>query len=199
MRSRRTSRGSTRMGAGRGNVVVVGAGLAGLVATADWPGGRKVILVDQEGRRRRSAGRRSGRSAGLFLVDSPEQRRMRIKDSTELALQDWAGTPASDRPEGLRPRRWAEAYVHFAAGEKRAWLTSAVTACSRGGLGRARRLPATGPGNSCRASTSPGVPARCRGALRAAGTGGGRARPASSCGSGHRVTGLTTPGRVRRP
>jgi predicted oxidoreductase len=82
------------------DVIVVGAGLAGLVATAE--------LAD--------AGRR------VILVDSPEQRRMRIKDSFELAWQDWSGTAGWDRPEDHWGRRWAEAYVHFAAGEKRSWL-----------------------------------------------------------------------------
>src|SRR5205085_665949 len=59
---------------------------------------------------------------GLFLVDSPEQRRLGIKDSYDLALQDWLGTAGFDRDEDLWPRRWAEAYVAFAAGEKRDWL-----------------------------------------------------------------------------
>ena len=59
---------------------------------------------------------------GLFLVDSPEQRRLRVRDSVELALADWLGSAAFDRPEDHWPRRWAEAYVHFAAGEKRSWL-----------------------------------------------------------------------------
>ncbi|MEE2043274.1 FAD-binding dehydrogenase, partial [Nocardiopsis tropica] len=57
-----------------------------------------------------------------FLVDSPEPRRMGVRDSRELALQDWMGTAAFDRPEDEWPRRWAEAYVDFAAGEKRSWL-----------------------------------------------------------------------------
>jgi predicted oxidoreductase len=59
---------------------------------------------------------------GLFFVDSPEQRRLRIHDSRDLALQDWLGSAGFDRTEDHWPRRWAEAYVDFAAGEKRAWL-----------------------------------------------------------------------------
>ncbi len=47
---------------------------------------------------------------------------MGIHDSRELAWQDWLGTAGFDRPEDAWPRRWAEAYVDFAAGEKRAWL-----------------------------------------------------------------------------
>src|SRR5439155_5085149 len=96
------------------DAIVVGAGLAGLVATAELAeAGRKVILVDQEPEAS-LGGQAFWSFGGLFLVDSPEQRRMRIKDSTELALQDWIGTAGFDRPEDHWPRRWAEAYVDFA-------------------------------------------------------------------------------------
>ena len=105
-----------------GDVIVVGAGLAGLVATAELAdAGRRVILLDQEPEA--SFGGQAWWSlGGLMFVDSPEQRRMRVKDSYELALQDWLGTAGFDRPEDEWPRRWAEAYVAFCAGEKRAWL-----------------------------------------------------------------------------
>jgi len=104
------------------DVVVVGAGLAGLVATAELvEAGRSVILVDQEGEQG-IGGQAYWSFGGLFLVDSPQQRRMGIKDSVDLALQDWAGSAQFDRTEDHWPRRWAEAYVHFAAGEKRSWL-----------------------------------------------------------------------------
>ncbi len=104
------------------DVIVVGGGLAGLVATAELAdAGRRVLLLDQE-----PEGCLGGQAfwslGGLMFVDSPEQRRMRIKDSYELALQDWLGTAAFDRPEDEWPRRWAEAYVDFCAGEKRPWL-----------------------------------------------------------------------------
>ncbi|NUR07615.1 MAG: FAD-binding dehydrogenase [Nocardioidaceae bacterium] len=104
------------------DVIVVGAGLAGLVATAELvEAGRRVVLVDQEGEQG-IGGQAYWSFGGLFLVDSPEQRRMGIKDSVELAWQDWQGSAQFDRDEDTWPRRWAEAYVHFAAGEKRAWL-----------------------------------------------------------------------------
>ena len=86
---------------------------------------------------------------GLFFVDSPEQRRMGIRDSHELALQDWMGTAAFDRPEDYWPRQWAHAYVDFASGEKRSWLKERglqifplVGWAERGGYG------AMGHGNS---------------------------------------------------
>ncbi|MGW0968567.1 FAD-binding dehydrogenase [Streptomyces sp. NPDC002516] len=104
------------------DVIVIGAGLAGLAATAELvDAGRRVILLDQEPEQS-IGGQAHWSFGGLFFVDSPEQRRMRIKDTHELALQDWMGTAGFDRPEDHWPRRWAEAYVDFAAGEKRSWL-----------------------------------------------------------------------------
>ncbi|EKX61872.1 FAD-binding dehydrogenase [Streptomyces ipomoeae] len=104
------------------DVIVIGAGLAGLAATAELvDAGRKVILLDQEPEQS-IGGQAHWSFGGLFFVDSPEQRRLRIKDSHALALQDWMGTAAFDREEDHWPRKWAEAYVDFAAGEKRSWL-----------------------------------------------------------------------------
>ena len=109
-------------GVDHADVIVVGAGLAGLVATAELAdAGKRVILLDQEPEQS-LGGQAFWSFGGLFFVDSPEQRRMGIRDSVDLALQDWMGTAAFDRPEDAWPRRWAEAYVDFAAGEKRSWL-----------------------------------------------------------------------------
>lgn len=105
------------------DVIVVGAGLSGLVAAAELADrDQKVILVDQESEAN-LGGQAFWSFGGLFFVDSPEQRRMGIKDSQELALQDWMGTAGFDREdEDYWGRQWAEAYVDFAAGEKRQWL-----------------------------------------------------------------------------
>jgi predicted oxidoreductase len=104
------------------DVIIIGAGLAGLVAAAELAeAGRRVIVLDQEPEAS-LGGQAFWSFGGLFLVDSPEQRRMGIRDSRDLALSDWMGTAGFDRDEDLWPRRWAEAYVDFAAGEKRAWL-----------------------------------------------------------------------------
>ncbi|MES2177677.1 MAG: FAD-binding dehydrogenase [Gemmatimonadota bacterium] len=104
------------------DVIIVGAGLAGLVAAAELTDrGRTVIVVDQEPAQS-LGGQAFWSFGGLLLVDSPEQRRLRIHDSLDLARQDWMGTAGFDRDEDLWPRRWAEAYLDFAAGEKRPWL-----------------------------------------------------------------------------
>ena len=131
------------------DAVVVGAGLAGLVATAELAdAGKRVILLEQEPEA--SFGGQAWWSfGGLFLIDSPEQRRLRVHDSLELARQDWFGTAGFDRTEDHWPRLWAEAYLQFAAGEKRAWLKEqgvgffpVVGWAERGGY------TATGHGNS---------------------------------------------------
>lgn len=104
------------------DVIVVGAGLSGLVAATEIAdAGKRVIVVDQEGEQS-LGGQAFWSFGGLFLVDSPEQRRLGIKDSFDLAMQDWLGTAGFDRDEDFWPRQWAEAYVAFAAGEKRDWL-----------------------------------------------------------------------------
>ncbi|CAH0159594.1 FAD-binding dehydrogenase [Microbacterium sp. Bi121] len=131
------------------DVLVIGWGLAGLVAASEAAAaGRRVVLIDQEPRSN-LGGQAWWSFGGLFFVDSPEQRRMGIKDSLELAAQDWFGNAGFDRDEDEWPRRWAQAYLEFAAGEKRAWLRErgvgffpVVGWAERGGYG------AIGPGNS---------------------------------------------------
>jgi predicted oxidoreductase len=174
------------------DVIVIGAGLAGLAATAELAdAGRKVILLDQEPEQS-LGGQAHWSFGGLFLVDSPEQRRLRIRDSHELAWQDWLGTAGFDRAEDHWPRRWAEAYVDFAAGEKRAWLRQqgvrifpVVGWAERGGYA------ATGHGNSVPRfhitwGTGPGIVAPFERRVRA-----GAAKGLVDLRFRHRVTGLS--------
>ena len=131
------------------DVIVVGAGLAGLVAAAELAdAGRKVIVVDQEPEQS-LGGQAFWSFGGVFLIGSPEQRRLRIRDDLELATADWMGSAGFDRPEDHWPRLWAHAYLDFAAGEKRPWLHEmgvrffpVVQWAERGGY------PAGGHGNS---------------------------------------------------
>ena len=131
------------------DAIVVGAGLAGLTAAAELAdAGRTVLIVEQEPEQS-LGGQAFWSLGGLFLVDSPEQRRLGIRDSYELALEDWLGNAGFDRDEDHWPRKWAEAYVGFAAGEKRSWIRArgvrtfpVVGWAERGGYN------AIGPGNS---------------------------------------------------
>ena len=133
------------------DVIVVGAGLAGLVATHELTSrGKKVALVDQE-----NAANLGGQAfwsfGGLFLVDSPEQRRMGVKDSFDLAWNDWRGSAAFDRPddEDVWGMRWARAYVEWAAGEKRDWLRGhGISFLPTVGWAERGDLRADGHGNS---------------------------------------------------
>lgn len=156
------------------DVLVIGWGLAGLVAASESAAaGRRVILIDQEPRSN-LGGQAWWSFGGLFFVDSPEQRRMGVKDSLELATQDWFGNAGFDRDEDEWPRAWAEAYLQFAAGEKRAWLREqgvgffpVVGWAERGGYG------AIGPGNSVPRfhivwGTGPGIVAPFEAAVRRA-------------------------------
>lgn len=112
----------TSGGARQADVLVVGAGLAGLVAAAEAAdAGRSVVVVDQEPEQS-LGGQAFWSLGGLFFVNSPEQRLMGIKDSHDLAWQDWLGSAQFDREDDRWPRAWAEAYVDFASGEKRSWL-----------------------------------------------------------------------------
>ena len=104
------------------DVLIVGGGLAGLVAAAELGDrGKSVIIIDQEPESF-LGGQAFWSLGGLMMVDTPEQRRLGIRDSHELALSDWMGTAQFDRTEDHWPRQWAEAYVAFAAGEMRPWL-----------------------------------------------------------------------------
>jgi predicted oxidoreductase len=131
------------------DVIVVGAGLAGLVATAELAdAGRTVILLEQE-----PAPWLGGQAfwslGGLFLVNSPEQRRLGVHDSLERAMADWIRTAGFDRDVDAWPKRWAEAYVDFAAGEKRSWLRQqGIRFFPIPGWAERGGFESTGPGNS---------------------------------------------------
>ena len=108
------------------DAIVVGAGLAGLVATHELTSkGKKVAVVDQENLNN-LGGQAFWSFGGLFMVDTPEQRRLGVKDSLELAWQDWNGSAQFDRldDEDSWAVKWARAYVEFAAGEMHEWTKS---------------------------------------------------------------------------
>ena len=104
------------------DVIIIGGGLAGLAAAVELAKrGRKAVLLDQEGEQN-LGGQAFWSLGGLMMIDSPEQRRMGIKDSLALAQQDWAGSAQFDRDEDAWPRKWADAFLEYSAGEMRADL-----------------------------------------------------------------------------
>jgi uncharacterized protein len=129
------------------DVIVVGAGLAGLVSTLELlRSGHEVLLLD------RCAPQEIGGLAreafgGMFMVDSPEQRRSRIRDSERLALEDWLRIAEFD-PEDVWPKRWAEQYVTRARDDVGAWLRElgvkffpVVNWAERGNFGDGNSVP----------------------------------------------------------
>lgn len=104
------------------DVIIVGGGLAGLMAAhTAAERGRKVLLLDMEGRQS-LGGQAFWSLGGLFMVNTPEQRRMGIRDSRDLAWRDWLGSAQFDRDEDANPRAVAEAFVDWAAGSMRSDL-----------------------------------------------------------------------------
>ncbi|GAA3770187.1 FAD-binding dehydrogenase [Microbacterium kribbense] len=177
------------------DLLVIGWGLAGLVAAGEaTAAGKRVIVVDQEPRTN-LGGQAWWSFGGLLFIDSPEQRRFGIKDSFELARQDWFGTAGFDRDEDAWPRQWAEAYLQFAHQENRAWLREKGVGffpvpgwAERGGY------TAAGPGNSVPRfhitwGTGPGLVAPFQKALEQA-EAAGRLRVLPR----HRVAALTVDG-----
>ncbi|KAK3191373.1 hypothetical protein K4F52_002584 [Lecanicillium sp. MT-2017a] len=99
-------------------VIIVGAGLAGLVAAFELAE-RKIptIILDQENRNN-LGGQAFWSLGGIFMVNSSFQRRLGIKDNRELAVRDWQNSAKFDREvEDYWPRKWAEAFVNFATDE----------------------------------------------------------------------------------
>ncbi|CAJ2506756.1 Uu.00g079420.m01.CDS01 [Anthostomella pinea] len=96
-------------------IIIVGAGLAGLVAAYELTQRNvPVLILDQEGEQN-LGGQAFWSLGGIFCVNSKEQRRLGIKDSRELAMRDWLGSARFDREdEDFWPRKWAEAFVNFA-------------------------------------------------------------------------------------
>ncbi|HTX29758.1 MAG TPA: FAD-binding dehydrogenase [Solirubrobacteraceae bacterium] len=112
------------MASERFDVVVVGAGIAGLVVTLELlerlDTSKRILLLDRC-QAEEVGGLAREAFGGMFMVDTHEQRRSGIRDSVELALEDWLRV-AEFTPEDHWPRRWAEEYVSRARDEVGGWL-----------------------------------------------------------------------------
>lgn len=105
-------------------IMIIGSGLSGLVAATELlKKGHKVTMLDQEPEQA-IGGQAFWSFGGLFLVNSKVQRHLGVKDSYELAMNDWLGTAQFDRleDEDYWAHEWAKAYVKFATFEKEKYL-----------------------------------------------------------------------------
>lgn len=103
------------------DVLIIGGGLAGIVAALELIGhGRDVLLVDRD-EEAAFGGLAKESFGGLFFVGSREQRRNRINDLPEQALADWHSF-AEFGPDDRLPRSWAEHYVTRCIPDIYEWL-----------------------------------------------------------------------------
>lgn len=104
------------------DVVIVGGGIAGIVTALELLDHNcKVIILDRD-RPENFGGLAKESFGGIFIVNSPQQRLMGIKDSPELALRDWLSYGELDCDGGL-PRQWAEEYVNRCRADVYHWLS----------------------------------------------------------------------------
>ncbi len=105
----------------RSDVLIVGGGIAGITTALELLDGSKSVLLLDRDEESTFGGLARESFGGMFFVDSPEQRRQGIRDSTELALRDWSSF-AEFSPDDRWPRAWAEAYVERCTADIHHWV-----------------------------------------------------------------------------
>ena len=103
------------------DVIVIGAGIAGLVSTLELLRSEHRVLLLDRCQPTELGGLAREAFGGMFMVNSPEQRRSRIHDSERLALEDWLRV-ADFASDDHWPERWAEQYVTRARDDVGGWL-----------------------------------------------------------------------------
>jgi len=103
------------------DVVIVGAGIAGLVAAYECLERNKTVAIIDRHTAENVGGLARTAFGGMALVGTPVQRRMGVKDSPELALSDWYSF-AEFGDADVWPKKWAEAYVEQSAEKVFDWL-----------------------------------------------------------------------------
>ena len=136
------------------DVIIVGAGLAGLVAADELLSkGKRVVIVDQENSQA-FGGQAFWSFGGLFLVNSAQQRRMGIRDSIDLAWDDWQNSAQWDRKDSELAEdhwamQWGRSFVEFAGGEMASWIhEKGISLTPMVGWAERGALTQSGHGNS---------------------------------------------------
>ena len=102
-------------------VLIVGGGIAGIAVALDLLDSDMTITLLDRDEESVFGGLAKESFGGMFFVDSPEQRRLGMKDSTELALRDWCSF-AEFGPSDVWPKAWAEAYVQRCTPDVYHWV-----------------------------------------------------------------------------
>jgi predicted oxidoreductase len=113
----------THSGTYRGQTLVIGGGIAGIVTALELlDGGQTVVLIDRDSPER-FGGLARWAFGGMAFVGTPEQRRLRIGDSPQLMLEDWIRFGELG-PSDAWPRAWAECYAEESTILVYEWLKS---------------------------------------------------------------------------
>src|SRR5579872_270370 len=93
----------------KADIAIAGGGLAGIVTAYELlASGRRVLLIDKD-KQENFGGLAKQSFGGVHMIDTPHQRRLKIKDSPELAWSDWQSVASYDANDEW-PRRWAKFY-----------------------------------------------------------------------------------------
>lgn len=103
------------------DVVIIGAGIAGIVAAYELMNENKSVLLIDRDEADQIGGLAKWSFGGMFFVDSPLQRRAGMKDSPEIALRDWHSV-ADFAEEDVIPKLWAEQYVNTCTDQVYHWV-----------------------------------------------------------------------------